>query len=192
MQVLDLGCGAGADLSSWKVSSDDPVVGVDINKASLVEARCQFPQRSYLCAAGESLPFPDACFDRVITSVALPYMNIPRALREIHRVLRANGRLSCSLHLPRFTLSEFFKNALPYPKASLFRLYVLLNGLVFHVSGTTMNLARKSESCQTERGMRLALKRAGFENASFRRWQGSAGPVFMAEAIRCARHSSPR
>jgi ubiquinone/menaquinone biosynthesis C-methylase UbiE len=185
MRILDLGCGPGVDLSPWNVGSDESVLAVDINNAILIEGRRRFPQRTYLCAAGESLPFADACFDRVISSVALPYMNIPRTLGEIHRVLRANGRLSCSLHLPAFTLSELFQKALPHPKASLFRLYVLLNGVVFHVSGTTINLANKSESCQTERGMRLALKRAGFENVSFRRSQGAAGPVFMVEAIQC-------
>jgi ubiquinone/menaquinone biosynthesis C-methylase UbiE len=184
MRVLDLGCGSGSDLGFWKVTPEDNVIGADINKAVLATARLRSPYRIYICAAGESLPFRDQYFDRVISSVAMPYMNIPHALKEIRRVLRVNGRLSCSLHSPSFTRSELYSHALPHLKATLFRLYVMANGAVFHLTGRTMSIAGKSESCQTERGMSLALRRAGFLGFSFDRIQSTTGERFLVEAVR--------
>ncbi|MGB9234289.1 MAG: class I SAM-dependent methyltransferase, partial [Terriglobales bacterium] len=109
MHVLDLGCGSGRDLAAWNVAVLDEVTGLDIDGSRLAAAKAQFPQRAFVQAAGERLPFADASFDRVISTLALPYMNIPKALGEIHRVLVSGGRLSLSLHLPRFTLHELLR-----------------------------------------------------------------------------------
>jgi ubiquinone/menaquinone biosynthesis C-methylase UbiE len=70
-------------------------------------ARSRFPNRTYRHGAGESLPFDAGSFDRVISAVALPYMNIQKALSEIHRILVPGGRISLSLHLPSFTMLNF-------------------------------------------------------------------------------------
>jgi len=37
------------------------------------------------------MPFADGSFDRVISAIALPYMNIQKALAEIHRILVPGG-----------------------------------------------------------------------------------------------------
>jgi len=183
MRVLDLGCGQGLDLASWGVVPSDEVTGLDIDESRLAIARVRFPNRTYLHGAGERLPFEDASFDRVISAVALPYMNIPKALEEIHRILVPNGVVSLSLHLPGFTLSELREHALPRPVPTLFRLYVMANGLWFHLTGTTVAFINgRMESCQTERGMRVALKRAGFANPTFSRTMGPAGCIFIVEA----------
>ncbi len=114
------------------------------------------------------MPFEAESFDRVISGVALPYMNIPKTLSEIHRVLVPGGSLSLSLHLPSFTLSELLHNAIPRPIPTLFRLYVMANGVLFNYTGMTVGALRgRTESFQTERGMRIALKRAGFVDPSF-------------------------
>ena len=183
MRVLDLGCGPGLDLVSWGVSASDEVTGLDIDESRLAIARQRFPNRTYLHGAGERLPFEDASFDRVISAVALPYMNIPTALAEIHRILVPDGRLSLSLHLPGFTLSELRNHALPRPIPTLFRLYVMANGVWFHLTGKTVGfINRRTESFQTERGMRLALDRSGFVTPTFRREPGPVGEMFIVEA----------
>lgn len=183
MRVLDLGCGPGLDLVSWGVGASDEVTGLDIDESRLVIARQRFPNRTYLHGAGERLPFEDASFDRVISAVALPYMDIPTALAEIHRILVPDGRLSLSLHLPSFTLSELRNHALPRPIPTLFRLYVMANGLWFHLTGKTVGfINRRTESFQTERGMRLALDRSGFVTPTFRREPGPVGEMFIVEA----------
>ena len=115
-----------------------------------------------MCAAGEAIPFPAASFGRVIANVALPYMDITKALAESCRVLDPGGTLLASLHPLTFTVAEF-RRALPQPKAALYRLLVFANGIAFHTVGRTFG-----EAFQTERGMRIALRRANFDNVSFR------------------------
>ena len=59
----------------------------------------------------------------------------------------------------------------------------MANGLWFHCSGRKVGFLKgRTESFQTERGMTLALSRAGFVNLSFRRGTGPAGETFIAEA----------
>lgn len=183
VRVFDLGCGSGRDLVSWGVADSDEVSGVDIDDSRVAVAKVRFPHRTYLQGAGERLPFPDESFDRVISSVALPYMNIPKTLAEIHRILVPGGGLSLSLHLPSFTIAELVHDAIPKPIPTLFRLYVIANGLLFHCTGRTVGfLNTRTESFQTERGMRVALNRAGFVNLSFTRASRAAGEAFIVEA----------
>jgi len=183
MRVLDLGCGAGRDLAEWGVTASDGVTGVDIDPIRLASAKRHFPNRTYLQCPGECLPFEDESFERVISAVALPYMNIQKALAEIHRILIPGGQVSASLHLPSFTMAELFHNAFPKPVPTIFRLYVMANGLLFHCTGKTVGFFRgRTESFQTERGMKTALKRAGFVNLSFRWAPGPAGATFIVNA----------
>jgi ubiquinone/menaquinone biosynthesis C-methylase UbiE len=183
MRVLDLGCGSGSDLASWGVVSSDEVTGIDIDESRLACAKTRFPNRAHLYGSGEKLPFEDCRFDRVISAVALPYMSIPKTLAEIHRVLVPGGILSLSLHLPSFTINELRQKALPRPIPTLFRLYVMANGLWFHFTGTTFAFVnQRTESFQTERGMRIALASAGFSNLSFSRLPGPVGEMLLVEA----------
>jgi ubiquinone/menaquinone biosynthesis C-methylase UbiE len=102
MKVLDLGCGEGKTLALWGVSVADSVIGVDVDESSLATARSRFPSRTYIHAAGEDLPFPNRSFDRIVSSVAVPYMNIPKALSECYRVLAPGSpsRLMMAVETP--------------------------------------------------------------------------------------------
>ena len=182
MRVLDLGCGSGRESDRWGVPKSDEVIGLDINENRVAVARERFPQRTYLRATGESLPFANESFDRVVSSLALPYMNIQQVLAEVHRVLVQGGSVSLSLHLPSFTLAELIHYAMPGAKATLFRLYVMANGIWFHCSGRTISLLGKTESFQTERGMKIALTRAGFSHLSFGRAPARGGETLLVEA----------
>jgi len=185
MRVLDLGCGSGRDLASWGVTASDQVTGLDIDHRCVDVAKLRFPNRTYLQGAGEYMPFENESFDRVISAVALPYMNIQKALAEIHRILVPGGDLSLSLHLPSFTVDELLHNAIPRPAPTLFRLYVMSNGLLFHYTGRNVGFLKgRTESFQTERGMRIALNRAGFLNPSFSLSLGPTGKTFIAGAIK--------
>ena len=183
MRIVDLGCGAGRDLVSWGVTPADQVTGLDINDTRLAIAKSRFPDRTFLRGAGECLPLESESFDRVISAIAIPYMNIQKTLSEIHRVLVPGGSLSFSLHPPSFTIAELLHKAIPNPVRTLFRLYVLANGLWFHGTGRTVGFLRgRTESFQTERGMKIAMSRAGFVDISFRRAPGPAGETFAVEA----------
>ncbi len=162
MRVLDLGCGIGLTPQKLSLPSSWQIVGVDVNYPALSAAHSSFPQRAFVCSAGETLPFPASSFDRVISNVALPYMDIPKTLAEAYRVLTPGGTLLASLHTLSFTLSELRKS-LYKPKAALYRVWVLANGIVFHAAGRNF-----AEAFQTERGIRIALRRAKFAGISFR------------------------
>ena len=162
MKVLDLGCGDGFTPQKLSLPLSWRIIGVDVKYGILSEAHVNFPDRIFVCSRAEKLPFPSCSFDRVISNVALPYMGIAMALAESYRILVPGGTLLASLHSLTFTLTELRK-ALPNPKAALHRVWTLTNGIVFYVSGRNFG-----EAFQTERGIRIALRRANFTGVSFR------------------------
>jgi ubiquinone/menaquinone biosynthesis C-methylase UbiE len=181
-RVLDLGCGPG---DSWRklgmAAEDWQLVGIDVSASAVQIARKTFGERGwkYLLARGEEIPLGDASVDGIFCNVALPYMHIPRTVAELHRVLVPGGWLRATLHRADFTWSEF-RRSFPHPKSSMFRVFVLLNGMLLHCAGRVVSLRGRCESCQTERGMRITLQKAGFEEIRFKH----EGPRFFVEARR--------
>jgi ubiquinone/menaquinone biosynthesis C-methylase UbiE len=184
MRILDLGCGTGTNLAKLGVTESDEVTGVDIDDKVLAIATHRFPRRAFFVGAGEKFPFDNASFDRVISNVALPYMDIPKTLLEIHRVLVPGGEVWLSLHPASFTVREI-RNTSSHLLSLVFRLYVLGNGVWFHCTGKTLWFVNgRTESFQTERGMRIALRRAGFINATFTRPEGPVEKRLIVQAIK--------
>lgn len=175
--ILDIGCGDGASLAD--VARRVPVVaGVDVNGEMIAKARIRIPRGDFRLAPGEQLPFPDQSFDCVISRVALPYMNIPRALAEAYRVLRPGGHLWAKLHSARFALDELGRAVGNMRvKATANSLYVLSNGIWFHCTGRLFRMASRMESFQTARSISMSLWHAGFHNLSI-----SSGTSFIARA----------
>src|SRR4051812_2425445 len=100
--VLDVGCGTGslALVAARQVGTTGQVVGVDPSPEMIDRARTKARREkldiSFEGAWGQALPFPDASFDVVLSTVMLHH--IPRAgredaLREVRRVLKPTGRL---------------------------------------------------------------------------------------------------
>jgi ubiquinone/menaquinone biosynthesis C-methylase UbiE len=166
-RILDIGCGAGQTIVA--LGAGNRAVGVDIDVDALrVAARGPVGEPLRVAAAqGERLPFADASFDYVYSRVALPYMDIPSAIGEMHRVLRPGGRLWLALHAVSIPAEQFRRGNL---KGKVYALYTVLNGTWFHFTGRTFSLPGGiCESIQTRRGMQLALSRAGFRNVAFHR-----------------------
>jgi SAM-dependent methyltransferase len=186
MRVLDLGCGPGSTAleAVWGVSGSDEIIGVDVDPAALEKARQRFPRRKYLTGSGERIPLEDESLDRVISSVALNYMAMPQTLFEIYRVLAPGGRLSLSLHPVSYTLKEI-RMAWPRPIPLIFRSYVLANGWLLHLAGRTIPfITGKTEHWVSERGMRIALQRAGFKAFTFSRRPGAMNWMLTVEATK--------
>ena len=166
-RILDIGCGAGQTIVA--LGAAGRAVGVDIDVAALrVAARGPVGEPLRVAAAqGERLPFADGSFDYVYSRVAIPYMDIPSAAAEMHRVLRAGGRLWLALHPIAIPAEQFRRGNL---KGKVYALYTMINGAWFHLTGRTFPLPNGTcESIQTRRGMTLALNRAGFRNIAFHR-----------------------
>jgi SAM-dependent methyltransferase len=171
--ILDIGCGAGQTIIASRLPPGVLACGLDLDRSALALGRSLTDGVHFACGRGESLPFRDGSFDFVFSRVALPYMDVPRALAEIGRVLRPGGALWLSLHPPGFAIREM-AGAIQARRlrATVYLLYTLLNGLSLHLLNRVHRWPFGSdgyESTQTIGGMRRALARAGFRDIALRR-----------------------
>lgn len=94
--VLDLGCGTGKSTEPL-AKGRMRVIGADPDPMMLREARASARARRlpirYVQAEAEHLPFADASFDAVTVGTAFHWFEHKKALREIRRVLCADGLL---------------------------------------------------------------------------------------------------
>lgn len=99
-RLLDVGCGTGTLLAEVKRRFPEVVaVGIDPDAAILRIAERRLARRGsqvdLQVARAEALPFPDASFDVVVSTLVVHHLPTPAkhaALREIYRVLRPGGR----------------------------------------------------------------------------------------------------
>jgi ubiquinone/menaquinone biosynthesis C-methylase UbiE len=101
-RVLDVGCGTGslAIVAKRHVGATGEVVGIDASPPMVARARAKTRRAgidvSFKDGVAEALPFPDAQFDVVLSTMMLHHL--PRkarqeCAREIRRVLRPGGRV---------------------------------------------------------------------------------------------------
>ena len=102
-RILDLCCGGG-QATQFLVQKSQKVTGLDASPVALKRAALIAPQADYVQAMAESMPFADAEFDLVHTSVALHEMTpeqLRQILQEVYRVLKPNGIFTfIDLHRP--------------------------------------------------------------------------------------------
>jgi cyclopropane fatty-acyl-phospholipid synthase-like methyltransferase len=100
-RVLDLGCGTSTlTLLIKKTHPEATVVGVDGDPKILRIARKKSAQAGLEITVDEGMSFdlqyPNASFDRVVSSLVFHHLNRDNklaTLREVHRVLRTGGEL---------------------------------------------------------------------------------------------------
>jgi SAM-dependent methyltransferase len=102
MRVLEIGCGLGTDGAQFAAAGAD-YTGVDLTEAAVELARKRFQlfdlRGDFRVADAENLDFADESFDLVYAHGVLHHTpDTARAVREIHRVLRANGRAVVMLY----------------------------------------------------------------------------------------------
>jgi ubiquinone/menaquinone biosynthesis C-methylase UbiE len=96
LRVLDLASGPGllARAAAARVGDAGLVIASDISQGQL---QC-CPELPRVAADGETLPFADASFDRVLCGLGLMFFpDEDAALGEMHRVLRPGGRIALSV-----------------------------------------------------------------------------------------------
>ncbi len=164
--ILEVGCGAGATLSACEVGLETLLCGVDVDRSALTLGRQLVPRVHFVQGRGESLPLDSREFDFVIVRVSLPYMDITRALDEFARVLRPGGQIWVVLHPCTMVMQDLFRSLRKLNlRDSLYRFYVIFNGLSMHLTGRVFHLPFRPgrfESYQTARSIRRALLAAGF------------------------------
>jgi SAM-dependent methyltransferase len=101
LRVLDAGCGPGT-LAADLIARGATVTGIDMSENLLAIARTRAVTAEFRRHdLTQPLPFPDASFDLVVSSLVMHYLEdwVP-PLREIHRVLAPGGRFVFSTHHP--------------------------------------------------------------------------------------------
>ena len=89
--VLDLCCGHGAGTKALLATGAE-VTGLDFSSAMLSEARRCAEAAELIEGDAQAMPFPDARFDAVVCGFGIMHMpDQPKALAEVHRVLRPGG-----------------------------------------------------------------------------------------------------
>ncbi len=99
-RVLDVACGTGAlTLAAAKIAGPPgSVVGLDANPEMLAVARRKPAQIDWQEGTAEALPFSDNSFDAVVSQFGFMFFeDKPKALFEMMRVLKPNGRLAVAV-----------------------------------------------------------------------------------------------
>jgi ubiquinone/menaquinone biosynthesis C-methylase UbiE len=99
-RVLDLGCGTGTlTLMVHQHAPGAEVVGLDGDRSILDQARAKahgVPRVRFDAGLSFAMPYPDASFDRVLSSWMFHHLtreDKARTLREVLRVLKPGGEL---------------------------------------------------------------------------------------------------
>jgi ubiquinone/menaquinone biosynthesis C-methylase UbiE len=128
-RVLDVACGTGVvtRLAAEHVGAGGAVAGLDVNPGMLAVARSHSPPDTsidWYQASAESMPLPDEAFDVVLCQMGLQFVpDKLAALREMRRVLDADGRVLVTVPGPTPPMFAIMKDALARhtsPKAASF------------------------------------------------------------------------
>lgn len=108
-KILDVGTGTGVLLPSLPAGR---VIGVDLSFKMLRKAREKFGSSShFIQGEAEHLPLIDNFFDCVICFRSFPHFSKKeKALAEIHRVLKKDGRLYIAHTASREEVNSFHTN----------------------------------------------------------------------------------
>jgi SAM-dependent methyltransferase len=95
--VLDVACGPGF-VAAGAAERGAEVRGLDFSAAMLAVARGLHPGIRFDQGDAEALPYPDGCFDAVVSNFGVHHVPRPiLALRQAHRVLRSGGLLAFTI-----------------------------------------------------------------------------------------------
>ena len=143
-EVLEIGAGTGWNLPHYRAATRVVAVEPDAGMAKRLPeklAQARVPVEVVTTQA-ESLPFPDASFDAVVSTFVLCSVeDPPRVLAELRRVLRPAGRLVLLEHVRGTGRTERWQNR--------------LTGLHRTLAG----------NCHLNRDTRTAVGQAGFDVA---------------------------
>ncbi len=182
-RVLDV-AGGTADLAiqfARRVGPHGEVMLTDINPAMLVRGRDRMLDAGVVAPAvqcdAERLPFPDAYFDCVSVAFGLRNMtHKDRALSEMHRVLRAGGRLLV------LEFSRVWQPLRPLYDAYSLKVLPLLGKLVAKDSDSYRYLAESIRVHPDQEQLKGLMEQAGLERVEY--FNLSAGVVALHRGYR--------
>lgn len=91
--ILDIGCASG--YSTFKLDENNyRVIGMDISDEMINLAKINYPELAFQQGDVNRLPFENKAFDSILAINVLEWVEVPiSAIKELHRVLKPNGKL---------------------------------------------------------------------------------------------------
>ena len=94
--VLDVGCGTGQTAAYLTHTFGAKVTALDVNRTMLEKAKYRMAMNDlhvkFIEGSIEDTAFADQSFDFILSESVLSFVDKPRALREIYRLLKTGGR----------------------------------------------------------------------------------------------------
>ncbi|MFQ5598055.1 MAG: bifunctional demethylmenaquinone methyltransferase/2-methoxy-6-polyprenyl-1,4-benzoquinol methylase UbiE [Nitrospiria bacterium] len=183
-RVLDVGAGT-ADLSllaAEYLGEDGTVIASDLNEPMLSigkkKAEVQNAKRLYWARANaERLPFRDQSFDAILTGFCLRNVSdLNQALREIHRLLKPNGKMAClDFSTPVFA---------PFRKLYDYYSFGILPKIGAWVSrdetGIYEYLPASIRTFPNQHALKTQIEKIGFHKVSFQNLAGGIVAIHVA------------
>ncbi len=107
-RVLDLGCGTGISARLFARHGYE-VIAIDPNETMLEKARAHGGNVTYAVGRAESTGQPDHAFELAYAAQAFHWFELEATMRELRRVLKANGRAAAiwNLRAPTPAMREY-------------------------------------------------------------------------------------
>ena len=176
-EVLDACCGSG-DLALAAERAGGRVTGLDFSERMLERARRKSASVRWVRGDALALPFADESFDAVTVGFGIRNVDdLEAGLRELVRVLRPGGRLSClEITRPRGLLRPFFR--------LWFDGLVPLAGKVLPGGAAYTYLPASVRRFPGPEDLAELMRRAGFEDV---RWRLLGGGIVALHTARTAK-----
>jgi 2-polyprenyl-3-methyl-5-hydroxy-6-metoxy-1,4-benzoquinol methylase len=116
-RVLEYGCGLG-EATVLLARSGARVSAFDLSPSSVEVTRRRAETNGLevdlAVAAGEDLPYADETFDVVVGVAILHHLDVERAGRELHRVLKPDGKAAFVEPMAMNPVLNFVRDHVPY------------------------------------------------------------------------------
>lgn len=152
-KILEVGCGtASLSILAKQVTGETGIVeGIDLAPKIVAKAqdkaRASHLEIGFRCASIDALPYPDECFDAVISSLMFHHLPVEikkRGLEEVYRVLKRGGRFFlCDFASPHYLTIPIMYLMLIWIASTRYQLFGKLPGLIVESRFGTAKLIKK-------------------------------------------------